>query len=501
MTLTSCTIEHDVLVIGAGFSGIGAGIKLKEAGFHDFEIVEQADDLGGTWRDNTYPGIAVDIASFTYSFSFAQNPNWSRVFAPGHEIKAYADHCVDHYRLRPHLRFGTRVMNATFDEAREVWRVRTTTGDIVARYVINATGGLTQPKLPDIAGIDTFRGKVMHTARWDHGHDLTGKRVAIMGTGASAVQVVPAIAAKVDRLDVYQRTPIWILPKPDREIPSWIRTLFSRFPLAQSLVRAQTSLATEILLVFGVVYNRQTPHLVRHIEAMCRHHLEQQVPDPGLRAKLTPSYGFGCKRPSFSSEYYPALGRDNVELVTEPIERVTATGIVTRDGEREVDTILLATGFRVFEKGNTPPYEVYGRGGVELGRYWHEQRYQAYEGATVPGFPNLFFVLGPYATTGSSWFSMVEAQTSHAVRCLREARRRCAPTVEIKRAPHDAFFRSVLKRQHNTVLFNNNCASSNSYYFDHHGDAPFMRPSSGIELWWRSRHFDLDHYRFSGARS
>src|SRR5580704_10487392 len=240
MTLTSCTIEHDVLVIGAGFSGIGAGIKLKEAGFHDFEIVEQADDLGGTWRDNTYPGIAVDIASFTYSFSFAQNPNWSRVFAPGHEIKAYADHCVDHYRLRPHLRFGTRVMNATFDEAREVWRVRTTTGDIVARYVINATGGLTQPKLPDIAGIDTFRGKVMHTARWDHGHDLTGKRVAIIGTGASAVQVVPAIAAKVDRLDVYQRTPIWILPKPDREIPPWIRTLFSRFPLAQSLVRAQT---------------------------------------------------------------------------------------------------------------------------------------------------------------------------------------------------------------------------------------------------------------------
>jgi cation diffusion facilitator CzcD-associated flavoprotein CzcO len=235
---------------------------------------------------------------------------------------------------------------------------------------------------------------------------------------------------------------------------------------------------------------------------MCRRHLEAQVSDATLRAKLTPNYGFGCKRPSFSSEYYPTLCRDNVELVTDPIDAVTPTGIVARDGGlREIDTLILATGFRVFEKGNTPPYEIYGRGGVELGSYWHEQRYQAYEGATVPGFPNLFLVLGPYATTGSSWFSMVEAQTSHAVRCLREAKRRRAPTVEIKRAPHDAFFRSVLRRQHNTVLYNNNCSSSNSYYFDHHGDAPFMRPSSGLELWWRSRHFDLDHYRFSGGRA
>ena len=300
MTLTSCTIV-EVLVVGAGFSGIGAGIKLREAGFHDFVIVEQADDLGGTWRDNTYPGIAVDIASFTYSFSFEQNPNWSRVFAPGAEIKAYADHCVDHYGLRPHLRFGTRVLDATFDETREVWRIRTSTGDIVARYVINATGGLTQPRLPDIAGLDTFRGKVMHTARWDHGHDLAGKRVAIIGTGASAVQVVPAIAAKVDRLDVYQRTPIWILPKPDRAIPPWLQTLFARFPFAQSLVRAQTTLATEILLVFGVVYNRQTPHLVRRIEALCRRHLEAQIPPSSARSSRRATASAASARASRAS--------------------------------------------------------------------------------------------------------------------------------------------------------------------------------------------------------
>jgi len=488
-----------VVVVGAGFSGIGAGIKLREAGFRDFVMLEQADDLGGTWRDNTYPGIAVDITSFTYSFSFAQNPNWSRVFAPGSEIKQYADDCVDRYGLRPHLRFHTRVLEARFDEATERWHLRTTTGDLIARYLINATGGLTQPKAPDIAGIDTFAGKVMHTARWDHAYDLAGKRVAVIGTGASAVQLVPQIAPRVAELAVYQRTPIWILPKPDREIPPWLRLLFARLPFAQRFVRAHTSLLTELVLVFGVVYNRQTPQLVRRIEALCRRHLEEQVPDPALRAKLTPHYGFGCKRPSFSNEYYPALGRDNVELVTEPIERVTATGVIAGGRERAIDTLILATGFKVFEKGNTPPYDVYGRGGVELGQYWHEQRYQAYEGATVPGFPNLFLVLGPYATTGSSWFSMVEAQTSHAVRCLVEARRRRSPTVEIKRAPHDAFFRDILRRQSSTVLYNNNCAGSNSYYFDHHGDAPFMRPSSGLELWWRSRHFDLDHYRFSGG--
>ena len=500
MTLTSCPIaEYEVLVVGAGFSGIGAGIKLREGGFYDFAIVEQAADLGGTWRDNTYPGIAVDITSFTYSFSFEQNPGWSRVFAPGAEIKAYADHCADRYGLRPHFRFNTRVLSAHFDREHERWHVRTNHGDIVARYLISATGGLTQPKAPDIAGLADFRGKVMHTARWDHGYDVGGKRVAVIGTGASAVQLVPSIAPRVAHLAVFQRTPIWILPKPDREIPAWLRAMFARLPAAQRMVRLHTSLLTELLLVFGVIYNRQTPQLVRSIEALCRRHLEDQVPDPVLRAKLTPHYGFGCKRPSFSSDYYPAFARPNVALVTEPIERITETAVVTRDGtEHAIDTLVLATGFKVFERGNTPPYPIYGRTGLELGDYWHEHRYQAYEGATIPGFPNLFLVLGPYATTGSSWFSMVEAQTTHAVRCLREARRRNARTIEIKQAPHDAFFRSILARQRNTVLYNNNCTSSNSYYFDHHGDAPFMRPSSGLELWWRSRRFDLDHYRFGG---
>jgi cation diffusion facilitator CzcD-associated flavoprotein CzcO len=497
MTVTS-VITVDVVVIGAGFSGIGAGIKLRQAGFHDFVILEAADDLGGTWRDNTYPGIAVDIPSFTYSFSFAQNPSWSRVFAPGRELFAYANSCADRYDLRRRMRFRTKVERAELDEADGRWRVTTTRGTYVARYLISACGGLTQPKLPAIPGLADFAGKVMHTARWDHDYDLAGKRVAVIGTGASAVQVVPSIAPIVKSLAVYQRTPIWILPKPDRAIPTWLQAVFERVPLAQTGVRMTTSLLFEILLVFGVIYHKQTPWLVRRIEAMCRRHLARSIADPALRARLTPHYGFGCKRPSFSNEYYPALVRDNVALVTEPIAALTATGIRTVDGaHRELDAVILATGFKVFEPGNTPPFDVIGRGGVELGAYWHEHRYQAYEGATVPGFPNLFLVLGPYSTTGSSWFSMVEAQTTHAVRCLVEARRRGAPTIEIRREPHDAFFRHILRRQESSLLFNNNCASSNSYYFDHHGDAPFMRPSSGLELWWRSRYFELDHYRFS----
>ena len=486
----------EIVVIGAGFSGIGMGIKLKEAGFEDFVILEQARTLGGTWRDNTYPGVAVDISSFTYSFSFEPNPSWSRIFAPGRELKAYAEHCATKYGLHSHMRFGIRVLSATFDEDR--WSLRTSAGPLKARYLISACGGLTQPKRPDIPGLDEFSGKLMHSARWDHTHRLDGERVAVIGTGATAVQLVPAITPKVKHLRVYQRTPIWILPKPDREIPGWVQGLFERAPPVQSSVRMLTSALTELVMVLGVVYHRQTPGLVRRIEAMCMKHLRAQVPDAKLRAKLTPRYGFGCKRPSFSNDYFLAFSRPHVELVTEGIERITAQGIQTKDGQdHALDTIILATGFKVLEIGNTPPFEVRGKGGLELGQFWHEQRYQAYEGATVPGFPNLFLVLGPYATTGASWFSMIEAQTSHAIRCLKEARRRNAKTVEVRSAPHEAFFKEVLRRQRSSVLFNNSCQSANSYYFDHHGDAPFLRPSSGLEMWWRSRHFPLSHYRFS----
>ncbi len=491
--------EYDVIVIGAGFSGLGAAIRLRKEGIDNFIILESAHDLGGTWRDNTYPGIAVDITSFSYSFSFEQNPFWSRVFAPGRELQAYAHHCARKYGLVPHFRFNRRVKVARFDETRHAWHVELTSGEtFTTRYLISATGALTQPKVPDIPGIHEFRGKIMHTARWDHAHDVTNGRVAVIGTGATAVQVVPTIAPIVKELHVYQRTPIWIVPKPDHEIPAVLQQMFHYVPGMQTTVRLASGLATEMVMVFGVIYNKQLPNVVKQLEALCLWHLENQVPDPILREKLTPQYGFGCKRPSFSSEFYLAFNRPNVELVTEGIDHIEPNGIVAKDGrKREIDTLICATGFQVFERGNLPTYEVWGRDDLELGEFWERERYQAYEGATVPGFPNFFLVLGPYSTTGASWFSMVEAQSNHAVRCILEARRQGATRIEVKQAAHDAYFAEVLKRQTHTVFYNNNCAASRSYYFDKHGDAPFLRPASGLELWWRSQHFPLRDYQFA----
>jgi cation diffusion facilitator CzcD-associated flavoprotein CzcO len=490
-------LDAEVIVIGAGFSGIGAGIKLKEAGF-SFLILEKAADLGGTWRDNTYPGIAVDITSFTYSFSFEQNPNWSRLFAPGRELQAYANHCVDKYGIRSAFRFGTEIEKAAYDEVGSTWQVHAKGGKVFrARYLIAATGGLTQPKLPDIPGINSFAGKMVHTARWDHGYDLSGKRVAVIGTGATAVQLVPSIAPVVKKLTVFQRTAIWILPKPDREIPGWMQWIFRYVPGAQNSVRQVTTFFTEIVMMLGIVYNKQTPQLIRALEGLCMRHLDEQVKDPAIREKLKPPYGFGCKRPSISNDYLRTFNRENVELETGRIREITPQAIVMQDGkEHIIDTLILSTGFKVYEKGNTPPFEVFGRGGVELGEFWDKNRYQAYEGASVPGFPNFFLIWGPYSASGSSWFAMIEANVHHALRCLKESRSRHARTIEVSRQAHENYFADIQKRQQNTVFYNQDCTRSNSYYFDRHGDAPFYRPSSGIEMWLRSRLFNLNHYEF-----
>jgi cation diffusion facilitator CzcD-associated flavoprotein CzcO len=491
--------RFEVVVIGAGFSGIGAGIRLKGAGIDQFAILERAADLGGTWRDATYPGVAVDIPSFTYSFSFAPNPCWSRSYATGEELRAYAHRCADSHELRPHMRFGFDVESATFDESRDLWTIEARDGRVYeARFLISATGGLTRPKYPPIPGLSAFRGTTLHTATWDHDAELRGKRIAVIGTGASAVQVVPAIAPRAAHVDVFQRTPIWVLPRPDVHIGRPVQTLFQRVPATQRALRIGTSAMTELVMVLGVVYHRQTPIVIRAIERLGRAHLASQVRDRSLRERLTPRYGFGCKRPAFSNDYLRTFERDDVELVTEPIERITKGGVRTERGiERPVDVLVLATGYRIWEPGNVPPYVVRGRGGIDLGAYWQAHRYTAYQGATVPGFPSFFLVLGPYSASGASWFTMIESQTRHALRCIVEARRRGATRVEVRRDAHDAYMAKVYARQRNTVFFNNGCAGANSYYFDPHGDAPFLRPSSGLEMILASRFFPLSHYEFS----
>lgn len=489
--------DYEVAVIGAGFSGIGTAIALDRAGIRDWALLEAGDGVGGAWHWNTYPGIGVDIPSFSYQFSFEQRSDWSRVYAPGKELKAYAEHCVDNYGLRSRIRFNTTIVAATFDDEHHLWRLGTDGGeDITARHIVGATGVFSKPKPPDIPGLETFAGSTMHTARWDHDEDLRGRRVAIVGTGASAVQVIPSIAPEVEKLVVLQRTPIWCLPKPDAKIGPRARQVLGRVPGAQTVARALSQLYVELNFPLPAHFHGVLP-VAKAGERAGLSHL-RQVRDPAVREKLTPRYGLGCKRPSFSNEYLPAFNRPNVYLETSPIEEIVAGGVRTADAEHEIDVLILATGFQVFEKGNMPPYPVRGRDGVELGEWWEENRSQAYEGVSVPGFPNMFMILGPYGFNGASYFTLIENQARHIVRCLRRARSTGSTAVEISREANRRYFEKMLGRRDRQVFFSGTCATANSYYFDEHGDAPF-RASPTLEVAWRSARFDLDDYRFTRA--
>ena len=490
--------DHEIAVVGAGFSGIGAAIKLDKAGFGDFAVLEAGDGVGGAWHWNTYPGIGVDIPSLSYQFSFEPKPDWSRVYAPGAELKAYAEHCVDKYGLRERIRLRTRITRAEFDDARHEWRLTTSAGDeLTARWVVSATGVFSQPQPPDVAGLGDFAGLTMHTARWRHDADIRGKRVAVIGTGASAVQVIPSIAPAVDRLVVLQRTPVWCLPKMDRELPAAAKSLLRRTPFRVP-ARIASQAFVELVFPLPAHFNGVVP-LATASERIALRYLRDQVHDPAVREKLTPRYPLGCKRPGFSNDYLKTFNRDNVHLETAPIETVTRGGIRVAGGtEHEVDVIVLATGFKVFDRGNMPPFPVRGRDGVDLEQWWDENRYQAYEGVSVPGFPNMFSILGPYGFNGASYFQLIETQSRHIIRCLKRARREGATLVEVTREANDRYFQEVLSRRHRQVFFQDGCQRANSYYFDRHGDVPF-RPSTSLETHWRSARFPLDDYSYEAA--
>jgi cation diffusion facilitator CzcD-associated flavoprotein CzcO len=472
------SLDVEVLIVGAGISGIGAGIKLLRRGHSSVILLEAEQELGGTWRDNTYPGVAVDIPFSSYCYSFETDYPWSRFFPAGSEIHGYVRHCAEKYGITNHIQYNSKVLRTQFEPGSNTWLTRLSTGAVLkSRYVISATGLLSQPKSAAIPGLDTFAGKTMHSARWDHGHDLVQKRVGVIGTGASAVQIVPEIAGTVSRLTVFQRTPIWVSPRPDCLLNRHLKYWLHHVAVLRYVFRALSESGIQAL-TFAIVNYRRLPFIVKGIQAGVRVFMRRQLRDPALEAMLIPDYELGCKRPATSNSYLQAFGRENVTLITDAIDRICEKGVITTDGRlHEIDTLILATGFLTTEKGNAPSFEVVGCEGAELGQFWQDNRLQAYAGVAVPGFPNFFLTAGPYSG-GFNWFTMLEAHLKHIMRCLDRARAEGVTRIEVKREAHEHYMHRMWKRADGTVFKSGSCESANSYYLDRRGDAALPLPKT-----------------------
>lgn len=492
--------QHDAVIVGAGFAGIGAAIQLKRLGIDDFVIREREDDLGGTWYVNHYPGLAVDVPTTTYSYFFEPNPNWSRLFTPGPEIKRYADHVADKYDVRKHIRFSTVVQGARWDEDASVWRVALGDGStLTATYLLTATGFLSQPKVPDIAGIADYAGTVIHTTEWDDDFDPRGRRIAIIGTGATAVQLIPELAASAAELTVYQRTPIWVAPKVDLEFSERTKRIFARIPFTQRIIRAITDTIYEAMITVGVV-NYRVPFFRRlNISAMdlCKIHQFIQIRDKDLRRRLTPDYDIGCKRPTFSNKYFRAFTKPHVHLQDAGIDHVTTDGIVNADGTKtEIDTLVLATGFDLWE-ANFPAIEVIGREGRNLGKWWRDTRFQAYQGVSMPYFPNYLSLASPYAFLGLNFFNTMEYQMRLMERLFGEVKRRGATTFEVTEEANAAYLDRMTELLGGSLWTIGNCTSSRSYYFNPQGEPSLLRPMSTQTAIREASEFPLDDYRIA----
>jgi cation diffusion facilitator CzcD-associated flavoprotein CzcO len=490
------TDRFDAIIVGAGFGGIGAAIQLKRLGFDNFIILDREDDLGGTWHVNHYPGIAVDIPSTTYSYWFEPKPDWSRLFAPGAEVKAYAQEVATKYDVRRHMRFNTTVEGAQWDEETAGWRVALAGGEsLTCRFLITATGFLSQPRMPDIPGVASFKGKVVHTTAWDHGYSYEGRRIAVIGTGASAVQVIPELAKGAADLTVYQRTATHVIPKFDFSISPAVRRLFARVPATQRALRWVTDVLLEIIMIVMALHFRESRGRGNISSSdLAKINRFRWIRDKELRARLTPDYDLGCKRPTFSNTFYRAFTKPHVHLETSPIERIEADGIVTVDGRKTViDTLVLATGFNLWE-ANFPAIEVVGRKGRNLGKWWRETRFQAYQGVSMPYFPNYLSLASPFAFSGLSFFHTIEYQMRHIDRLLGEVKRRNASTFEVTEEANDEFMARMTKLLDSSVFYAGNCATSRSYYFSPSGEASLLRPTTTLNSVREARTFPLSDY-------
>ena len=483
--------DFPIAIIGAGFSGIGTAIKLKQAGIESFTIFERAGDVGGTWRDNTYPGAACDVPSHAYSLSFEQIPSWSRRFAESGEIHDYLRSITDKWKLREHMRVGTEIVDARFDETTGSWTL--TTGDnetFTARVVVSCAGGLVNPATPDIKGLQSFTGELFHTARWNHDYDLSGRRVAVIGTGASAVQVVPSIADEVEHLAVYQRTPAWVVPKRDKVYSVRYKRWLRRFP---ALLRVSRFLKYWLSELMGPIVFLDSEWLSSLGKKGSQLHLKAQVKDPELRKKLMPSFQFGCKRILISDDYWSSFERPNVELVTDPIDEIKRTGIQTRDGTfREVDAIIIATGFDLGLA--SAPFPISGIGGRSLDEAWKDGAV-AYKGMSVSGFPNWFILMGPNTGPGhTSVLVYTEAQIAHTVAAIQKLRDEGLRYVNVRQDVQNRYNEGLESRL-KYMVWSTGC---NSWYLSADGRNHSLYPGYAVEYVLRARHFRVRDYEIVG---
>ncbi|MEU1176712.1 NAD(P)/FAD-dependent oxidoreductase [Streptomyces sp. NPDC005820] len=481
------TEQVRVAVIGSGFGGLGAAVRLRREGITDFVVLERADSVGGTWRDNSYPGCACDVPSHLYSFSFAPNPDWPRTFSGQEHIRAYLEHVTDTFGLRPHLRFGSEVRRMTWDAQELRWDIETSGGRYVADVVVSATGPLSDPKVPDVPGLDTFPGKVFHSARWDHDHDLTGKRVAVVGTGASAIQIVPAVQPVVSRLTLFQRTPPWVMPRVDRAVSGAERALHRAVPVTTRMRRGLLWGIREL----QVQAFTKHPNELGFVERLAALNLARAIKDPVLRAKLTPDYRIGCKRILLSSTYYPALAQPNVDVVASGLSEIRGSTLVAADGsEAEADVIVFGTGFHVTDM---PIAErVVGADGRTLAESWKDGM-AALRGASAAGFPNWLSIIGPNTGLGnSSMILMIESQLNYMADYLRQLHvlgRRVA--LDARPGAVDAWNARVQDRMKRTVWNTGGCTS---WYLDASGRNTTIWPGTTSEFRRATRRVELAEY-------